>query len=118
MPWTLIVRPKELRDFERCRRAWDLGSQIRRRYAEKLPSMDAKFDKAIRDSLAVYYFPAMDDWNRAIVRPLTVKGFDRSMKESRVSHERWAAFTPEEEQAYEHYLAVGHAMLNNYFVWA
>ncbi|HEX3425991.1 MAG TPA: hypothetical protein VHT30_07660 [Acidimicrobiales bacterium] len=118
MSWTLIVRPKELREYRRCRREWDLGSQIRRRYAPKLPSMDSVFDKAIRDALAVYYFPAMDDWNRAIVRPLTIKGFDRSMTEGRTAHDKWAPLTPEEEQEYEDKVLLGQVMLNNYFVWA
>jgi len=68
--------------------------------------------------LAVYYFPAMDDWNRAIVRPLTLKGFDRSMLESRTAYEKFQPFTAEEEQAYACHLEIGHAMLANYFVWA
>ena len=68
--------------------------------------------------LAVYYFPAMDDWNRAIVRPLTLKGFERSMRETRASHEKWAPLTPEQEKTFEDNLVLGQAMLNNYFVWA
>jgi PD-(D/E)XK nuclease superfamily len=118
MPWTFQIRPRELRKFRRCRREWDLGSQVRQRYAQKLPSLDSAYDKAIRDALAVYYFPAMDDWNRAIVRPLTIKGFDRSLNEAKVSHEKWAPLTAEEAQEFEADLALGHAMLNNYFVWA
>ncbi|MDQ1377925.1 MAG: hypothetical protein QOE15_2098, partial [Acidimicrobiaceae bacterium] len=118
MPWTFIIRPREMRKFRRCRREWDLGSQVRQRYAQKRPSMEWAFDKAIRDALAVYYFPAMDDWNRAIVRPLTLKGFDRSMRESRANHEKWTPLTPEEEKSFEHNLLVGQAMLTNYFVWA
>jgi hypothetical protein len=80
--------------------------------------MEWAFDKAIRDAMAVYYFPAMDDWNRAIVRPLTLKGFDRSMRETRAAHEKWAPFTDDEQKTFEHDLLVGQAMLNNYFVWA
>ncbi len=80
--------------------------------------MEWAFDKAIRDALAVYYFPAMDDWNRAIVRPLTIKGFDRSMGESRASLEKGAPFTAEEEEAFDAHLTLGQAMLTNYFVWA
>jgi hypothetical protein len=118
MAWTFIIRPRELRKFHRCRREWDLGSQVRQRFAQKLPSMEWAFDKSIRDALAVYYFPAMDDWNRAIVRPLTLKGFDRSMRETRVAHEKWAPLSAEEERTFEDNLALGQAMLNNYFVWA
>lgn len=118
MTWTFIIRPRELRKFQRCRRQWDFSSQVRRRYALKLPSVEWAFEKAIRDALAVYYFPAMDDWNRAIVRPLTVKGFDRSMQESRTAYEKIEPFTAAEEQAYAGHLEIGHAMLANYFVWA
>jgi hypothetical protein len=118
MTWTFIIRPRELRKFQRCRREWDLGSQVRQRYAKKLPSLDWVFEKAIRDALAVYYFPAMDDWSREIVRPLTVKGFDRSMQENRKAHERYAPLTADEEAAYARHIEVGHAMLANYFVWA
>ena len=118
MSWTFIIRPRELRKYERCRREWDFSSQVRQRYAIKLPSIEWVFEKAIRDALAVYYFPAMDDWNRAIVRPLTMKGFDRSMKENRTAHEKIAPYTPEEERAYDEHVALGQAMLANYFVWA
>jgi len=118
MTWTFIIRPRELRKFQRCRRQWDFSSQIRQRYALKLPSIEWAFEKAIRDALAVYYFPAMDDWNRAIVRPLTVKGFDRSMLESRTAHEKIEPFTAAEEHAYAEHLEIGRAMLANYFVWA
>jgi hypothetical protein len=68
--------------------------------------------------MAVYYFPAMDDWNRAIVRPLTLKGFERSLRETRVTHEKWMPFTEEEEKTFADNLKLGQAMLNNYFVWA
>jgi hypothetical protein len=118
MSWTFILRPRELRKFRRCRREWDFGSQVRQRYAQKMPSMDAIFDKAIRDAMAVYYFPAMDDWSRDIVRPLTLKGFERSMKEGRVAHEKFAPLTTEEQEAFDAYVPLGAAMLKNYFAWA
>jgi hypothetical protein len=80
--------------------------------------MESVFERAIRDALAVYYFPAMDDWNRAIVRPLAIKGFDRSMTESRTWRGKWASLTAAEQQEFEDNLEAGHAMLDNYFAWA
>lgn len=118
MSWTFIIRPRELRKFQKCRREWDFSSQVRQRYAKKIPGIGWAFDKSIRDALAVYYFPAMDDWNRAIVRPLTIKGFDRSMQENRAAHEKVRPYTAADEQAYAEHMELGHAMLANYFVWA
>ena len=119
MPWTFIIRPRELRKFRRCRREWDLGSQVRQRYAQKRPSMEWAFDKAIRDALAVYYFPAMDDWNRAIVRPLTLKGFDRSMRESPGDpREVDAAHPGRGEDVRGTTCCSGRPCSTNYFVWA
>jgi hypothetical protein len=42
-----------------------------------------KFARAIRDALAVYYFPGMWEWNRAIVLPLAIEGFLKSMRQQR-----------------------------------
>ena len=75
MTWAYVLRPREMATFRRCRRAWDFGARIRRNYVPATAHRVFDFDKAIHDALAVYYFPAMDDWDRAIVRPLAVKGF-------------------------------------------
>jgi len=36
----------------------------------------------------------MDDWDRAIVRPLALKGFLRSLEEDRARYEKSAPLTP------------------------
>ena len=77
MDWTLVLRPGEMAAFRACRRAWDLGARMRQNYVPNVAPQVFDFDKAIHAGLAVYYFPAMDDWNRSIVRPLALKGFHR-----------------------------------------
>jgi hypothetical protein len=83
MGWTLTLRSAELEEFRRCPRAWDIGSRNRQNYVPIIPREVIDFDRAIRDALAVYYFPAMDDWNRMIVRPLALHAFRRKVKEHR-----------------------------------
>ncbi|MDQ2726003.1 MAG: hypothetical protein M3Y36_10985, partial [Actinomycetota bacterium] len=117
MGWTTIVRADELETFGQCRRAWDLGSLSRQRWASAGPF---DFLRAVREALAVYYFPAMDDWPRAIPRQLAMKGFVRSMHESRATREAVADRTEAQAQvrSFDEHLEVGKAMLANYFAWA
>jgi hypothetical protein len=103
--------------FKRCRRAWDFGSPTRQDYEPALPSRAFSLDQAIRDALAVYYYPAMWDWAPAIVRRLTLKGFVDSLARQRAAsdHDRLPdAPLPEGEE----HLALGQAMLEHYFEWA
>ncbi|MGH2687226.1 MAG: hypothetical protein ACRDKW_00240, partial [Actinomycetota bacterium] len=47
--------------FKRCRRAWDFGSPRRR---DLVPAAPGGIDlaDAVREGLAVYYFPGMWEW--------------------------------------------------------
>ncbi|MGH8902219.1 MAG: hypothetical protein ACRDYA_11190 [Egibacteraceae bacterium] len=76
------------------------------------------FDKAMHDALAVYYFPAMDDWDRSIVSPLALQGFHRSMRQDREIYERTASLTAEQEGEWHEYSELGEAVLQHYFEWA
>ncbi|HMC81558.1 MAG TPA: hypothetical protein VKO35_13515, partial [Acidimicrobiia bacterium] len=118
MTWAYVLRPREMATFRRCRRAWDFGARIRRNYVPATAHRVFDFDKAIHDALAVYYFPAMDDWDRAIVRPLAIKGFLRSLEEDRARYEQTAPVTPEQEAEWDQALQRGEAMLTGYFAWA
>jgi hypothetical protein len=66
--------------FARCRRAWDLGAACR----QGLEPRDAvngdreTLARAMRDALAVHYFPGMWSWDRAIVEPLVFAAYDRA----------------------------------------
>jgi hypothetical protein len=67
--------------FERCRRAWDLGARGRRalRPTEPpAPTARQTLRRALREALAVHYFPGMWTWDRAIVEPLALAAYERA----------------------------------------
>ena len=72
-----VITPEDRRWFTRCRRAWDLGARARRDL-EPLEGGPDPLGPALRDALAVYYFPGMWTWPRSIVLPLVTAALDRS----------------------------------------
>jgi len=117
MGWTLTLRSAELEAFRRCPRAWDIGSRNRQNYVPIVPREVIDFGRAIRDALAVYYFPAMDDWNRMIVRPLALHAFRRKVKEHRASQEARRSLDAAEIALWTRYSAYGERLLERYFAW-
>ena len=79
MTHTFVVRASEVEAFGRCRRAWDLGARERSNLVPVEPGRP-DLRRAILEALAVYYTPAMDDWNRTIVRPLAVAALHRALQ--------------------------------------
>jgi len=71
--------PADRGAFKRCRRQWDLGARERQNWEPARPAAVPDLDLAVRDALAVYYFPGMWDWQRSVVLPLVLQGFARSM---------------------------------------
>jgi hypothetical protein len=104
--------------FKRCRRAWDFGSRLRQNYDPVVPPQPFDLEEALRYALTVYYFPAMWDWTRGIVRPITLEGFTKSMREQRARYEAHRPFTPEQERDWTESLQLGEALLRAYFLWA
>jgi hypothetical protein len=94
--------PADRAAFKRCRRQWDLGARERQNYEPAGPA-PADLGLAVRDALAVYYFPGMWDWRRSVVLPLVLQGFARSLDRQPATGEDRAA---------------GEAMLARYFDWA
>lgn len=88
--------------FKRCRRAWDLGSHDRRDLEPLEDRRKPDLTRAIREALAVYYYPGMWDWKPMIVRPLVLEGYRRSIGRD---------LAPELFEA-------GEGMLQRYFEWA
>jgi hypothetical protein len=113
-----VTRPWEARLFRRCRRAWNLGARERQDYEPVEPLRVFDFAEAMHDALDVYYFPGMWEWNRAIVRPLAVAGFEKSMRRQRTAYERTRQLSAEQEQDWERHLALGTGILQRYFEWA
>ncbi|MGB6163802.1 MAG: PD-(D/E)XK nuclease family protein [Pseudonocardiaceae bacterium] len=113
-----VARPWESTLFRRCRRAWDLGARERQDYEPIEPVRVFDFSEAIHDALDVYYFPGMWDWDRAIVRPLTVAGFEKSMRRQRDAYRQARDLSSEQLQDWEQHLELGGGMLERYFEWA
>jgi hypothetical protein len=63
--------------FARCRRAWDLGARARRSLEPAGPTPTPTLERAVRDALAVHYFPGMWTWDRSVVEPLVRAAFGR-----------------------------------------
>ncbi|HKN38038.1 MAG TPA: hypothetical protein VJ456_02890 [Acidimicrobiia bacterium] len=108
------LRPSDRIWFKRCRRSWDLGSRLRRGLepAERRYALD--LDRAVRDGLAVYYFPGMWEWDRKVVLPLAFAAFEKSLQRQREGHE----LTPAEDEQWRGALIVGQQLLDHYLAWA
>ena len=110
-----VIRPWERALYKGCRRAWDLSARDRQNWEPVVPAPD--FGRAVRDALAVYYFPGMWDWNRAIVRPLATEAFLKSMRQQREVLGQ-AGFPPDADDAWEARTDAGQRMLEAYYQWA
>lgn len=64
-----VVRPWEREAFKRCRRAWDLGATERQNYEPISTPSSPDLGEALRDALAIYYYPGMWEWGRSAERP-------------------------------------------------
>jgi len=113
-----VARPWESRLFRRCRRAWDLGARERQGYEPIEPAQVFDFGEAMHDALDVYYFPGMWDWNRAIVRPLALAGFEKSMRRQRDAYTQTREVSSAQVQDWERHLELGTGVLERYFEWA
>ena len=82
MPVT--VTEAERASFLHSDRQWDVSAgmqQTIRQNPEPANSPAAPdLDRAIRDALAVYYFPGMWDWDRRVRLPLVGQELDRALE--------------------------------------
>jgi hypothetical protein len=108
------LRPSDRSWFKRCRRSWDFSSRLRSNLepAERRYALD--LDRALRDGLAVYYFPGMWEWDRKIVLPLVFAAFEKTMRRQREDHE----LSPAEEEEWDRGMASGQQLLEHYLTWA
>jgi hypothetical protein len=90
--------------FKRCRRAWDLGSRLRQGWEPDVELTEVDLGEAVRAALAVWYFPGMWEWGRAIVRPLAFEAYRGVVA-------GWPA-------GYDALAAGGERLLGRYFDWA
>jgi hypothetical protein len=75
----VLVTQPDRDSFLRCRRQWDLSARMRRNLEPSAPPPGPPLQRGIRAALAVYYFPGMWDWDRAVTLPLVVAGFERAL---------------------------------------
>jgi hypothetical protein len=80
----------------------DFGVRERQNLEPVEAATGPDLDLAVRDALAVYYFPGMWDWPRPVVLPLVLQGFARSVGRQSGAGGQAAA----------------EAMLRRYFDWA
>jgi hypothetical protein len=108
------LRPSDRAWFKRCRRSWDFGSRLRRNLEPAGSRYDLDLDRALRDGLAVYYFPGMWEWDRKVVLPLAFAAFEKALHRQRESHE----LTATEEAEWDRGLGAGQQVLEQYLAWA
>jgi hypothetical protein len=100
----VVITASDRQAFKRCRRQWDFGSRLRQGWEPDVDTVHVDVVDAVRASLAVWYFPGMWEWDRAIVRPLAEEAYR-------------AAVAPWPEEHAE-VAARGEALLGRYFDWA
>lgn len=111
-----LVSTADRAAFKRCRRQWDFTATTRRSLRPvRAPAPD--LDRAMRDALAVYYFPGMWDWDSAIVLPLVAKGLDDSLARQRTEQGDGSS-SGDDDGAWEALRELGHSLLGRYVGWA
>ena len=118
MGWTWIVRSRELDMFRGCHRQWDFGALERLGLVPQRRRAVFDLEAAVRMGLAVYYFPALDDWDRRIVRPLALQGFNRAMSEQASAYEADQALSAAQARDWQRHRRLGEGLLTRYFDWA
>jgi hypothetical protein len=109
----LLVTPADRASFRRCRRQWDFGARCRRNLEPTGRPAVPDLESALREALAIYYFPGMWDWRRSVTLPLVIQGFERAM-----DRQREAAGAGADAAAWPEQGEAGLRMLRRYFSWA
>ena len=113
-----VLTTSDLRSFKRCRRAWDFGSPSRRNLAPNGPERPFELDTAVRDGLAVYYYPGMWNWPRKVVEPIALSRYAESMHRQLARHDDRFGASDEDHGLFAEVLPLGETMLRRYFEWA
>jgi hypothetical protein len=108
----VIVTAADRASFRRCRRQWDFGARMRQDLEPVSRRAVPDLDRAMRDALAVYYFPGMWDWDRGIRLPLVGQELDRAL-----SRQRQKAGDAD-DRAWQETLDQGKILLARYLEWA
>jgi hypothetical protein len=108
-----LVSAADRASFVRCRRQWDFGARTRQDLEPLDRPAPPDLDRAVRDALAVYYFPGMWDWDRGVRLPLVARELERALTRQR---ERSEGDT--KTAMWQEALEDGRALLDRYVAWA
>jgi hypothetical protein len=73
------IDPEQRARFKRCRRQWDFAS---RRRLEPVNATEPALPAALKDALAVYYYPGTWDWQHNLKQSLVHKAVERSLNDA------------------------------------
>ena len=79
----VVVAAADRASFARCRRQWDFSAASRQNLEPRQRLTRPDLDRAVRDALAVYYFPGMWDWDRSVRLPLVGQELERALTRQR-----------------------------------
>jgi len=116
-----VIGAEDRATFLDCRRAWDLSARERRNLEPVLSGEPVDVERAIRDALAVYYFPGMWDWQPSVVLPLVRRAFTDSVAAQRARYLKTyelAALPPDQERTADERARLGLELLETYVSWA
>jgi hypothetical protein len=125
----VVVTGADRASFNRCRRQWDLGAGMRQDLEPAHRPAIPDLDRAVRDALAVYYFPGMWDWDRGVRLPLVGRELERALARQRPRADTDAGHDAGDDAgddagedadagAWPEPLGQGHALLARYLQWA
>jgi hypothetical protein len=109
----VLITAADRASFRRCRRQWDFGARTRQDLEPLDRPRGPDLDRAVRDALAVYYFPGMWDWDRGVRLPLVGQELERALtrQRQRCGDEAGSA-------VWQEALEEGRALLERYLAWA
>jgi hypothetical protein len=107
----VVVTAADRASFKRCRRQWDFGAGMRQDLEPVRRPAAPDLDRAIRDALAVYYFPGMWDWDRGVRLPLVGQELERALTRQRQRADAGNG-------GWQEPLDQGKALLARYIQWA
>jgi len=108
-----LITPADRASFQRCRRQWDFGAGTRQDLEPLQPPATPDLDRALRDALAIYYYPGMWDWDRGVTLPLVVQGLERAL-----ARQRERCGDAADAGSWREQLEAGRGLLARYFEWA
>jgi hypothetical protein len=111
----VLVTAADRASFQRCRRQWDFGAGMRQDLEPAQRPALPDLDRAVRDALAVYYFPGMWDWDRGVRLPLVGQELERALARQR---QRAGASHDADAGGWQQASEEGTALLTRYIAWA